>query len=131
MLQDKGGIGDGSTREGSALKRMDEGAYRCLGREAGGYHSLKDHRERLKEDDNPKGGGRVVGGFTWLVEDDTKCFFEGGRVKTVREQGVQEGWKKGGLEAVDRFPHRVEDVIGARGRGVRGFGEGPGYLFRG
>jgi len=63
---------------------MDEGAYRCLGQKAGGYHSLKDLRERSKEDDNPKGGGRVAGGFTWLVEDNTKRFFEGGWVKAVR-----------------------------------------------
>ena len=47
------------------------------------------------------------------------------------KQGVQEGRKKGGLDAVYRFPHRVRDVIGARGRGVRGFREGPGYLFGG
>ena len=30
-----------------------------------------------------------------------------------------------------RLPHRVRDVIGARGGGVRAFGEGPGNLFRG
>jgi len=32
---------------------------------------------------------------------------------------------------VYRLPHRVRDVIGARGRGVRGLREGPGYLFGG
>jgi len=32
---------------------------------------------------------------------------------------------------VYRFPHGVRDVVGARGGGVRGFGEGPGYLLRG
>jgi len=32
---------------------------------------------------------------------------------------------------VYRFPHRVRDVVGARGRGVRVFGEGPRYLFGG
>jgi len=32
---------------------------------------------------------------------------------------------------VYRLPHRVQDMVGARGGGVRGFGEGPGYLFRG
>jgi len=52
-------------------------------------------------------------------------------VKSVGKQGVQEGRKKGGLDAVYRLPHRVRDVIGARGGGVRGFREGPGYLFRG
>jgi len=30
-----------------------------------------------------------------------------------------------------RLPHRVRDVVGARGGGVRGLGEGPGYLFGG
>ena len=30
-----------------------------------------------------------------------------------------------------RLPHRVRDVVGARGGGVRGFGEGSGYLFGG
>ena len=44
------------------------------------------------------------------------------------QQGVQEGRKKGGLDEVYRFPHRVRDVVWARGGGVRGFGEGPGYL---
>jgi len=32
---------------------------------------------------------------------------------------------------VYRLPHRVRDVVGARGGGVRGFGKGPGYLFGG
>jgi len=32
---------------------------------------------------------------------------------------------------VYRLPHRVRDVVGARGGGVRGFGEGSGYLFGG
>jgi len=52
-------------------------------------------------------------------------------VKSVGQQGVQEGRKKGGLDAVYRLPYRVRDVVGARGGGVREFGEGPGYLFRG
>jgi len=29
---------------------------------------------------------------------------------------------KGGLDPVYRLPHRVWDVVGARGGGVRGFG---------
>jgi len=52
-------------------------------------------------------------------------------VKSVGLQGVQEGRKEGGLDAVYRLPHRVRDVIGARGGCVRGFGEGPGYPFGG
>ena len=40
MLQDESGIGGGSPREGLALKGMDEGAYCCLSRKAGSYHSL-------------------------------------------------------------------------------------------
>jgi len=32
---------------------------------------------------------------------------------------------------VHRLPHRVRDVVWARGGGVRGFGEGPGYLLGG
>jgi len=36
---------------------MDEGAYGRLSREAGGYHSLKDLRERPEEDDDPERGG--------------------------------------------------------------------------
>ena len=27
------------------------------------------------------------------------------------------------------LPNRVRDVVGARGGGIRGFGEGPGYFF--
>jgi len=57
MLYDEGGIGGGPSGEGSALKGMDQGAYGCLRREAGGYHSLKDIRERSEEDDDPKRGG--------------------------------------------------------------------------
>ena len=30
-----------------------------------------------------------------------------------------------------RLPYRVRDVVGARGAGARGFGEGLGYLFEG
>jgi len=45
------------------------------------------------------------------------------------QQGVQEGREKGRLETVYRFPQRVRDMVRARGGGVRGFGEGPGYLF--
>ena len=47
------------------------------------------------------------------------------------QQGVQEGWKKRGHDPVYRLPHRVWDVVGAWGGGVRGFGEGPGYLLGG
>ena len=32
---------------------------------------------------------------------------------------------------MSRFPHRVGDMIGARGGGVGGLGEGPGYFFGG
>ena len=32
---------------------------------------------------------------------------------------------------MDRLPHRVRDVVGARGDGVRGCGEGAGYYFGG
>jgi len=35
------------------------------------------------------------------------------------------------LDPVYRFPHRIRDMVGARGRGVGGFGEGRGYLFGG
>jgi len=52
-------------------------------------------------------------------------------VKNVGQKGVKEGGKKGGLDAVYGLPHRVWDVVGARGGGVRGFGEGPGYLLGG
>jgi len=52
-------------------------------------------------------------------------------VKTVGQQGVQEGRKKGGLDPVYRLPHRVRDVVRSRSGGVRGFREGPGYFFRG
>ena len=52
-------------------------------------------------------------------------------MKTVGQQGVQEGRKKGGLDAVHRLPHRVRDVVWSRGGGVRGFREGPGYFFGG
>ena len=47
------------------------------------------------------------------------------------KQRVQEGGEKGWLDAVYILPHRVGDVIRARGRGVREFREGPGYLFGG
>jgi len=52
-------------------------------------------------------------------------------VKSVGQQGVQEGRKKGGLDAVYRLPHRIRDVVWARGGGVRGFRESPGYFFGG
>jgi len=57
MLYDEGGIGGGPSREGAALEGMDQGANGCLSREAGGYHSFKDLRERSEEDDDPKRGG--------------------------------------------------------------------------
>ena len=47
------------------------------------------------------------------------------------QQRVQEGRKKGGLDVVYTLPHRVWDVVWSRGRGVPGFGEGPGYFFGG
>jgi len=34
----------------------------------------------------------------------------------------------GGLDVVYGLPHGVRDVVGARGGGVRGLGEGAGYL---
>jgi len=52
-------------------------------------------------------------------------------VKTVGQQGVQEGRKNEGLDPVYRLPHRVWDVVGTRGGGVRGLGKGPGDFFRG
>ena len=47
------------------------------------------------------------------------------------QQGVQEGGEKERFDPMYRLPHRVRDMVGARGGGVRGFGEGPGYLFGG
>jgi len=52
-------------------------------------------------------------------------------VKSVGKEGAKEGEKTGGLDAVYRLPHRVRDMVGAWGGGVREFGEGPGYLFGG
>jgi len=52
-------------------------------------------------------------------------------VKSVGQQGVQEGRKKGGLDVVYRLLHRVWDVVWSRGGGVRGFIEGPRYFFGG
>jgi len=69
--------------------------------------------------------GESYEGLPPLVEDNTKRFLEGGRVISVSQQGVQEGRKECGLESVHRLPHRVRDVVGARGGGVRGFAEGP------
>jgi len=39
-------------------------------------------------------------------------------MKTMGQKGVQERRKEGGLEAVHRLPHRVRDVVGARGGDV-------------
>ena len=36
-------------------------------------------------------------------------------MKSVGQQGVQEGGKKGGLDVVYRLPHRVRDVVWTRG----------------
>ena len=47
------------------------------------------------------------------------------------QQGVQEGRKKGGLDAVYRLPHRVRDVVWSSSGGVPGLREGPGYFFTG
>ena len=52
-------------------------------------------------------------------------------MKTVGQQGIEEGRKKGGLDPVHRLPHRVWDVVGTRGGGVRGLRKGPGNLLRG
>ena len=50
-------------------------------------------------------------------------------METVGQQGVQEGGKEGGLEAVHRLPNRVRNVVGAGGGGIQGFGKSPGYFF--
>jgi len=52
-------------------------------------------------------------------------------VKSVGQQGVEEGRKKGGLDSVHRLPYRVRDLVGTRRGGVRGLGKGPGDLLRG
>jgi len=75
--------------------------------------------------------GESYDGLPGLSRKIPSFFFEGGRVKTVGQLGVQEGREKGGIDAVYRLPHRIGDVIRSRGEGVRGFGEGPGYFFRG
>jgi len=41
------------------------------------------------------------------------------------------GREEGRLDAVYRLPYRVPDVVRARGGGVRGFGDSPGYRFGG
>jgi len=50
-------------------------------------------------------------------------------VKSVCQQGVQEGMKKGGLDAMYTLPYRVRDLVWSRGGGVRRFRKGPGYFF--
>jgi len=52
-------------------------------------------------------------------------------VKTVGQQEVLEGRKKGRLDAVYKLRHRVWDVVRSRSGGVRGCREAPGYFFRG
>jgi len=37
-----------------------------------------------------EGGGGVIGGFTWLVQDHPICVFEGGRVVSEVNQGGDE-----------------------------------------
>ena len=79
MLQDAGGIGGGSPREGPTLEGVDEGADCRLGREVGGYHSLKNFRERSKEDDNPKEEGEWYEGLPGLSRMIPSVFLrEGG-----------------------------------------------------
>jgi len=51
-------------------------------------------------------------------------------VKTVGQQGVEEGRKKGGFDSVHPLPYRVWDVVGTRGGGIRGLGKCPGDLLR-
>jgi len=43
---------------------------------------VKDFREHPEEDDDTERGSCVVGRLARLVKDDTKCFLEGGGVKT-------------------------------------------------
>ena len=77
-----------------------------------------------------KEGGESYEGLPGLSRTIPSAFFREG-VKSVGQQGVEEGGKNGGLDAVYRPPHRVWDLVGARGRGVRAFRERPGYLFGG
>jgi len=76
------------------------------------FESVRRRTITLKEE------GESYEGLPGLSSTIPSAFFEGGRVKSVGQQAVQEGRKKGGLDAVYRFPHRVRDVIWARGGAV-------------
>jgi len=74
VLQDEYGPSPGCPQEGPTLEGVDKGAGHCLGREAGGRNTLQNLGKCPEEDNDPKGGRRVVGRSARLVEDDTKRF---------------------------------------------------------
>ena len=59
----------------------------------------------MEKENNPEGGGGVIGLFAWLVEDNAIGLFEGRGVVTELKEGAEEGDQNVRGGAVNCFPN--------------------------
>ena len=65
----------------------------------------------MKEDRDPKWGGRVVGGLAWLIQDDAIRLFERGGVVPELQQRSEEVGQEVGSSKVYSFLHWIGDRV--------------------
>ena len=128
MREGRGGVEGGETGEGAGLVRVEEGTGPGNEGKARGGDAFHDLGEGLKEDNNPEGGGGVIGGLAWLVQDDAVGFLEGRGVVPVLKYRADQTREEGGTRLVDSFPDIVGYGVRARGGQTGRFGEGSGDL---
>jgi len=70
----------------------------------------------VEEHADPEGGGRLVGGLFWLVEDHAIGHLHGGQVVSQGNQWGEDLEEHGGVDHVNPFPGKVGDSMEAWGR---------------
>jgi len=76
------------TREETALVRVEETSGAGKARQSDRHDLFQDFGYCFKENDNPTGGGRVLGDLPKFIQDNTVCLLERGGV-------VAKGYKRG------------------------------------
>ena len=85
MSEGCGGFQCEETGERPSLVRVEEATRSSKEGEVGGGHSFHCLGEGFKEDDEPEGGWRIVGGFPGIVLDNPVSFLERGGVVAILE----------------------------------------------
>jgi len=131
ICKGEAGVGGADSREGAALVWVEVTCGSGDGGESDCHHSFKDLRYRFEEDDDSKGGGRVVGGFAGFGQDHSVGVLQSWGVVPEFYLGGEEFEDDRGIDMVYLSPYGVGDPTRAWSISRGALGEGESNLFLG